>query len=203
MEFERFRVVPVGFVRRDGKKTWIELREKFKEAAEGLREGDWIDLILWFDGSDSPERRSILKVHPYNNPKNPLTGVFATRSPVRPNPVALYTVRIEKMEEGRILIGWIDARDGTPVIDIKIFVERLDCPQRLSNNSSETIKEEELDIPNSVQIGEVNIIPSTSRSYLVLEIGERTTHLSADQVSSLIKALSDLFYRDESQDNDE
>jgi len=187
MKFEKFRVVPVGFVRKEGRRTWLELKDEFMDAAQGLREGDWVNLILWFDGSDTPERRSVLRVHPYNNPRNPLTGVFATRSPVRPNPIALYTVRIERMDRNRLFIDWIDARDGTPIVDIKIFVERLDCPTRVEKRSE--IAEEDLDIGSSVQIGEVNMIPYRGRRYLVVEIGERTTVLTARQVDELMEAL--------------
>ncbi len=169
MRFERFNVVPIGLVRKEDRRTWLEIHEEFRDALDGLKEGDWVKLILWFDGSDTPEKRSILKVHPYNNPQNPLTGVFATRSPVRPNPLALYTVRIESMEGGKLYIDWIDARDGTPIADMKIFVERLDCPSRFSNVP---VGEEDLDIGRSVQIGDVNVIPEGSGEHLVIEVGE-------------------------------
>ena len=127
MNFEPFKIVPVGYIRKNGE-TFIEIRPEFREAMDGLREGDWIKLILWFHGSDSPGRRKTLKVHPHGDPENPLTGVFATRSPYRPNPIALYTVRIHRIEGNKLHIDRIDAMDGTPVADIKIFVERLDCP---------------------------------------------------------------------------
>ncbi|AFL95714.1 hypothetical protein CL1_1515 [Thermococcus cleftensis] len=129
MDVEPFKIIPVGYVRKNGE-TFIEILQKFHEAIDGLNEGDWIKLILWFHKSDNPEKRSVLKVHPYNNPENPLRGVFATRSPVRPNPLAIYAVRINRIEGNRLYIDWIDAHNGTPVVDIKILVERLDCPGR-------------------------------------------------------------------------
>ena len=128
MNPEPFKIVPVGFVRKEPK-THIEILPEFWEATDGLGEGEWIKLVLWFHESDTPEKRRVLKVHPRGNPKNPLTGVFATRSPRRPNPIALYTVRIHHIEKGRLYIDGIDALDGTPVVDIKIFVERYDCPE--------------------------------------------------------------------------
>ena len=70
----------------------------------------------------SAENRRILQVHPRRNPKNPLTGVFATRSPVRPNLIAMSTCRIESIQGTAIKIDDIDARDGTPVIDIKCYI---------------------------------------------------------------------------------
>ena len=128
MNFEPFKLVPVGYVRKD-KGTHIKILPEFWEAVEGLNEGDWIKLILWFHESDRQKGRGVLKVHPRGNLENPLRGVFATRSPVRPNPIALYTVRIHRIEKGRLYIDEIDAFDGTPVVDIKPFVERLDCPE--------------------------------------------------------------------------
>ena len=133
MDFEPFKLVPVGYVRKE-RRTFIEILPEFWEATEGLTEGDWIKLILWFHESDKPERRGILKVHPRGNPENPLRGVFATRSPLRPNPIAIYTVRIRHIEERRLYIDEIDAFDGTPVVDIKPFVERLDCPKPTWNS---------------------------------------------------------------------
>ncbi|BAA30154.1 tRNA (N6-threonylcarbamoyladenosine(37)-N6)-methyltransferase TrmO [Pyrococcus horikoshii] len=132
MKFEAFKIVPVGYIRKE-KNVFIEILPEFREGMEGLREGDWIKLILWFHKSDTPELRRILKVHPHGNPENPLTGVFATRSPFRPNP---YTVKVHKIEGNRIYIDWIDAEDGTPVSDIKIFPERYDCPKENYQSTS-------------------------------------------------------------------
>ncbi|WP_258083889.1 tRNA (N6-threonylcarbamoyladenosine(37)-N6)-methyltransferase TrmO [Thermococcus thermotolerans] len=199
MDFEPFKLVPVGHVRKNGE-TFIEILPEFREAMDGLAEGDWIKLILWFHASDRPERRSILKVHPYNNPENPLRGVFATRSPVRPNPLAIYAVRINRIEGNRLYIDWIDAMDGTPVVDIKILVERLDCPRETP------IPEEELDIPASKQVGEVNLIPRKSEHLdeleevspeeyeaLVLELGPKTSVLTAKELVELIEALMEVY----------
>ncbi|AEC52085.1 hypothetical protein PNA2_1170 [Pyrococcus sp. NA2] len=118
-------VFPVGYIR---KGRIVEILPEFTEAMEGLKEGDMIKLILWFHKSDTPEKRRTLKVHPYGDPRNPLRGVFATRSPIRPNPIAIYTVRIKRIEGNKIYIDEIDAFEGTPVLDIKIFVKHLDCP---------------------------------------------------------------------------
>jgi len=61
----------------------------------------------------------VLKVHPRSDPTRPLTGVFATRSPDRPNPLGLHRVTIRKVSDRRLRIGPIEAIDGTPVVDIK------------------------------------------------------------------------------------
>ncbi|WP_457742296.1 tRNA (N6-threonylcarbamoyladenosine(37)-N6)-methyltransferase TrmO [Thermococcus sp.] len=199
MEFEPFKIIPIGYVRK-GEETYLEILPEFLEATEGLREGDWIKLILWFHRSDTPARRKVLKVHPYGNPKNPLTGVFATRSPYRPNPLAIYTVKIHRIEGNKLYIDWIDAEDGTPIADIKIFVERLDCPKEVP------IEEREVDIPGSRMIGEVNLIPRESEHLdeleevspedydaLILEIGPKTTTLTAKELVELIEALQEIY----------
>ncbi len=129
MHFEKLKLVPVGYVKTSDSETVIELLPDFTEAAEGLQEGDWIKLILWFHRSDTPGRRKVVKVHPHGDPESPIRGVFATRSPHRPNPVALYTVRIHDIEGSRLYVDRIDAIAGTPVIDIKIFAKRYDCPE--------------------------------------------------------------------------
>ncbi len=69
-------------------------------------------------------RREVLKVHPRGNVFNPLTGVFSTRSPDRPNPLGLHRVKVLEINSGRLHIGPIEAIDGTPVIDIKPVVEQ-------------------------------------------------------------------------------
>ncbi|WP_457751400.1 tRNA (N6-threonylcarbamoyladenosine(37)-N6)-methyltransferase TrmO [Thermococcus sp.] len=199
MNPEPFKIVPVGFVRKEPE-THIEILPEFWEAVEGLRDGDWIKLVLWFHESDTPARRKVLKVHPYGNPKNPLTGVFATRSPYRPNPIALYTVKIHRIEEGRLYIGEIDALDRTPVVDIKIFVERYDCPKEVP------IEEREAKIRAGRMIGEVNVIPRkvehldeleevSPEEYdaLILEIGPKTTTLTAKELVELIEALKEVY----------
>ena len=198
MGFEPFKIAPVGYIRKNEElqETFVEILPEFLEAVDGLRNGDWIKLVLWFHESDTPARRRVLKVHPYGNPKNPLTGVFATRSPYRPNPVALYTVRIHSIEGNRLYIDWVDAMDGTPVVDIKIFVERYDCPKEVP------IEEREAHIRESRMIGEVNVIPRKSghldeleevspEEYdaVILEIGPKTTTLTAGELVELIEAL--------------
>jgi tRNA (Thr-GGU) A37 N-methylase len=76
-------------------------------------------VLDWFDRNDTPEQRSILKVHPRGNPANPLRGVFATRAPVRPNLIVLNRVRILSVKGNGIEIDGIDAFADTPVLDIK------------------------------------------------------------------------------------
>lgn len=87
--------------------------------ADGLaEEHHWVPNSGWITSRiRSERRRQTLKVHPRSDPSRPLTGVFATRSPDRPNPIHRVTVR--KIAKNRLPIGPMEAVDGTPIIDIK------------------------------------------------------------------------------------
>jgi len=96
--------------------AWLEIDPVFSDALEGLAAGQEIIVLTWLDKA----RRDLLRVHPRGNPEAPLKGVFATRSPHRPNPIGLHRVEIVEIEKpGRIRVGPLEALDGTPVIDIK------------------------------------------------------------------------------------
>lgn len=96
--------------------AWVEIDPDFGEALEGITEGSEIVLLTWLHRSD----RSVLRVHSRRNPANPLTGVFATRSPDRPNPIGLHRVRVlETTGPTRLRVSPLEALDGTPVVDIK------------------------------------------------------------------------------------
>lgn len=95
--------------------AWIELRPEVASAAASLAAGDELLLLTWFHEAD----RSVLEVRPRGDPARPLTGVFSTRSPDRPNPVGLHRVRVLAVEARRIRVGPLEAIDGTPVIDLK------------------------------------------------------------------------------------
>jgi tRNA-Thr(GGU) m(6)t(6)A37 methyltransferase TsaA len=93
----------------------VVLLPEFREAASGLREGDEVLVLTWLHLG----RRDVLSVHPRGDAKRPLTGVFATRSPDRPNPIGLHAVAIEAVEEDAIMVRDLEAIDGTPVLDVK------------------------------------------------------------------------------------
>lgn len=100
--------------------AWLEVNEMVAEGLEGIGVGDEILLITWFHQS----RRDILKLHPRWDKKNPLTGVFATRSPDRPNPLGLHRVTVLAIDGRRLKVGPIEAIDGTPVVDIKPVLQQ-------------------------------------------------------------------------------
>jgi tRNA-Thr(GGU) m(6)t(6)A37 methyltransferase TsaA len=86
--------------------------------ADGLRDiavGTEIILLTWLDRAD----RGVLVTQPRDDPRRPLTGVFSTRSPDRPNPIGLHRVRVLSAEGLRIHVQGLEALDKTPVIDVK------------------------------------------------------------------------------------
>ena len=95
--------------------AWLEVNQSATEALDGLKVGDEIIIITWLHKA----RRQVLKVHPRSDKNRPLTGVFATRSPDRPNPLGLHRVTIRKIVKNRLRIGPLEVIDGTPVVDIK------------------------------------------------------------------------------------
>jgi len=95
--------------------AWLEVDAWAVDALDGLAVGDEIVVLTWLHEA----RRDVLRVRPRSDPRNPLTGVFATRSPDRPNPVGLHPVTLRAIDGHRLRIGPIEAIDGTPVIDIK------------------------------------------------------------------------------------
>jgi tRNA-Thr(GGU) m(6)t(6)A37 methyltransferase TsaA len=95
--------------------AWLEVHRFAAQALDGLAVGDEIMVLTWLHRA----HRDTLKVHPRSDPKRRLTGVFATRSPDRPNPIGLHQVTVRKIIKNRLRIGPIEAIDGTPVVDIK------------------------------------------------------------------------------------
>lgn len=95
--------------------AWVEINAPVAHALDGLKAGDEIIVLTWLHQA----RRDVLKVHPRSDPNHRLTGVFATRSPDRPNPIGLHRVTIRKIAKTRLRIGPIEAIDGTPVVDLK------------------------------------------------------------------------------------
>lgn len=123
---ETFHAFPVGVIRREEPSTFLEIYDDFTEGLLGLEGFSHVILLCWFHESNSEEKRATLRVHPRGDRANPLTGVFATRSPKRPNPLALYTSRIHSIHGNVIGIDPLDVLDGTPVVDIKPYIPESD-----------------------------------------------------------------------------
>lgn len=118
----RFEMSPIGTIRRGEEIVWIEVGAPFLPAMAGLEDFSHIHVFFWFDRNDHDEGRAVLKVHPCRDTQNPLTGVFATHSPLRPNLIGMSLCRIVSIAADRIYLDRIDAFDETPVIDIKCFI---------------------------------------------------------------------------------
>jgi tRNA-Thr(GGU) m(6)t(6)A37 methyltransferase TsaA len=95
--------------------AWLELDPSVTDALLGVAVGDELLVVTWLHQA----RRDVLQVHPRSDPRQPLTGVFATRSPHRPNPLGLHPVVVRAIAAHRLRIGPIEAVDGTPVVDVK------------------------------------------------------------------------------------
>ena len=117
-----FYLDPVGIVRKSDESVWIEIRGEFTDGLLGLDGFSHIFVLYWFHQNDTPQKRQTLQVHPRKDPSNPLTGVFATHSPQRPNLIGLTVCRILSIGNNKIEIEDIDAFDGSPVIDIKCYI---------------------------------------------------------------------------------
>jgi tRNA-Thr(GGU) m(6)t(6)A37 methyltransferase TsaA len=126
---ERYALRPIGRVRstlralraapRQGAEgapdAWVEVDPAFARALSGIATGDELIVITWLHRAD----RDVLEVHPRGDPEIPLAGVFATRSPHRPNPLGLHRVTVREVSGNRLRVGPLEAIDGTPVVDLK------------------------------------------------------------------------------------
>jgi tRNA-Thr(GGU) m(6)t(6)A37 methyltransferase TsaA len=126
---ERLKLRPIGTIRsrienrkgapKQGSEgapdAWLEVNSFAARGFEGISEGDELFVVTWLHQA----RRDVLQVHPRSDPHRALTGVFATRSPERPNPLGLHRVTVRKVGKKRLRIGPIEVIDGTPVVDIK------------------------------------------------------------------------------------
>lgn len=124
-----YTIKPIGVIRSDltsregaphqgfegAPDAWLEMNSTVVEGLGGISAGDEMVLITWFHQA----HRDLLKVHPRRDPNRPLTGVFATRSPHRPNPLGLHRVTVLEIIGNRLKVGPLEAMDGTPIVDIK------------------------------------------------------------------------------------
>jgi tRNA-Thr(GGU) m(6)t(6)A37 methyltransferase TsaA len=104
--------------------AWLDIDPAFAPALHGIAVGDALVIVTWLHLAD----REVLEVHPRGDPEVPLAGVFATRSPHRPNPLGLHRVTVREVSGLRLRIGPIEVLDGTPVVDVKpVLVDSADA----------------------------------------------------------------------------
>jgi len=114
-----FELHPIGSVKKQEGHTTIEIDKQYEPGLMRLEDFSHVTVIYWFDKNDTPEKRAILQVHPQGNKANPMRGVFATHSPVRPNLIAISRCKILSVKDNIIEIDSIDAFPDTPVLDLK------------------------------------------------------------------------------------
>ena len=95
--------------------AWLVFHDEVAGAARDLQPGDDLLVLTWLHEAD----RDVLRVHPRSDLSRPATGVFATRSPDRPNPIGLHRVTVLEVDGTRWRVADLEALDGTPVVDVK------------------------------------------------------------------------------------
>ena len=121
------QVNPIGTVISRNDRAVIAIRPELAAALEGLEGFSHVWVIFWFHENDRPEARAVLKVHPRRDPTNPLTGIFATRAPMRPNLIGLTCCQIVSLKNNILEVEGLDARKGSPILDLKPYIPYSDA----------------------------------------------------------------------------
>ena len=101
--------------------AWLVFDPAVRQGIANITVGSEVIVLTWLDRA----QRDVLAVHPRGNENQPLTGVFSTRSPDRPNPIGLHTVQVLDIDDLRIRVRNLEALDGTPIVDVKPILEPL------------------------------------------------------------------------------
>ncbi len=117
-----FKLQPIGFVRRSGKRISLEILDPFRPALKQLDQFSHVIVLWWADKHDNQKSRTKMQTEP-PYAKGHITGVFACRAEYRPNPIALTVCKLASVDEklGLIEVGNIDAFGGTPILDLKAY----------------------------------------------------------------------------------
>jgi tRNA-Thr(GGU) m(6)t(6)A37 methyltransferase TsaA len=102
--------------------AWLALEPRFAGGLDGIVAGDEVLVLTWLDRA----ARDVLRVHPRGDASRGEQGVFATRSPDRPNPIGLHRVTVVEMDGARLRVRDLEALDGTPVVDLKPLLRTVD-----------------------------------------------------------------------------
>ena len=134
-DFINITMGAIGIVRNQvvdpGEHDWkamiseIEVEESLTPALKGIGDFSHIIVLYWMH-QVSAEQRRLTQVHPRGKRELPLTGIFATRSPARPNPIGLRMVRLLEQRDNVLKVQGLDAFNGTPVLDIKPYLPEYD-----------------------------------------------------------------------------
>ncbi len=116
----------IGVVEEAGELSNIVISTEFSKGLEKLDDFSHIIILYWFNLRDNEKNRSTIQVIPRRHPGAPKVGVFASRSPSRPNPIGLCVTELVKIEGCTLILRGLDAYEGTPIVDIKPYLSRSD-----------------------------------------------------------------------------
>jgi L-fuculose-phosphate aldolase len=117
-------LIQIGFVRESGDGQYLlEIQPAYRAGLDGLKPGDRVQTLYWMHELTAADRYS-LRAHPRGDVRIPMRGVFSLRSPSRPNPIGVSEVEVVEVRDAGLVVIGLDARDGSPLIDIKA-VRRL------------------------------------------------------------------------------
>ena len=116
----------IGLVVDAGELSKVKVFPEFCAGLQRLNDFSHVIILYWFHLRDNGKERSVLKVTPRRHPGAPQVGVFASRSPSRPNPIGLCVTELVEMEEYTLTVKGLDALQNSPIIDIKPYLPRAD-----------------------------------------------------------------------------
>jgi tRNA-Thr(GGU) m(6)t(6)A37 methyltransferase TsaA len=116
----------IGVVESSGELSMVKIFPEFCVGLQGLNNFSHITILYWFHLRDNEEERRTLQVVPRRHLGAPQVGVFASRSPSRPNPLGLCVVELVKIQDCTLVVRGLDALEGSPIIDIKPYIPRAD-----------------------------------------------------------------------------
>ncbi len=126
--YEKEKLRPIGFVAKvEGDTSQITVLPEYEDGLQGLSNFSHIIILTWLHLNDGEEQRHTLKVTPHRHKGAPEVGVFASRSPARPNPIGLTVCQLLDVGERTLTVRELDAAEGTPIVDIKPYIVRADC----------------------------------------------------------------------------
>lgn len=123
---EHGNVIFIGTVETTGETSTLRIFTEFCPALLGIERHSHLIVLYWFHLRDNPEHRKTLQVTPPRHEGAPLTGVFACRSPSRPNPIGVTVVRLERRDGCKLMVSGLDALEGSPIVDIKPYNPKSD-----------------------------------------------------------------------------
>lgn len=124
---DKYSLKTIGYINSENGEFSIKIEKDYLKALKGIGEFEYIQVVWWFNKVSEDERNLLIEKKPYKEGPDEL-GVFATRSPFRPNPIGVTTTSIISIdyEHGVIIVPYIDAYDKTPVLDIKPYTPSID-----------------------------------------------------------------------------